>query len=90
MASEKMEPMEAYHKNKKMAKPESEKGESKKVESTEHPKPKLGSGKRFAALTKDLSKQGVSDPKALAASIGRKKYGAKKMALMAAAGRRKK
>ena len=53
-------------------------------------KPKLGSGERFAALSKSLAKQGVSDPKALAASIGRKKYGAKKMALMAAAGRKKK
>lgn len=47
-------------------------------------KAKLGSGARFKALTKK-----VGSP-ALAAYIGRKKYGAKKMASMAAAGRRKK
>jgi hypothetical protein len=51
-------------------------------------KPPLGSGERFAALTKELEKRGVKDPKALAAWIGRKKYGAKKMAQMAAAGRK--
>ena len=34
--------------------------------------------------------KGVKDPGALAASIGRKKYGAKKMAAMAAAGRKRK
>jgi hypothetical protein len=53
-------------------------------------KPKLGSGKRFKALTKKLSgKKGVTDPKALAASIGRKKYGKKLMAEMAAMARGK-
>lgn len=52
-------------------------------------KPKLGSGARFKALTKKLDRQGVEDPAALAASIGRKKYGAKKMAKMSAAGRKK-
>ncbi len=53
-------------------------------------KPKLGSGKRFKALTKKLSgKKGVSNPKALAASIGRKKYGKKLMAEMAAMARGK-
>lgn len=52
-------------------------------------KAKLGSGARFKALTKKLDREGVRDPKALAASIGRKKYGAKKMAQMAAAGRKK-
>lgn len=53
-------------------------------------KPKLGSGGRFKALTKKLASKGAKDPKALAASIGRKKYGATKMAKMAAAGRKKK
>ena len=53
-------------------------------------KPKLGSGKRFEKTTKALAAKGAKDPKALAAYIGRKKYGAKKMAAMAAAGRRKK
>lgn len=52
-------------------------------------KPKLGSGKRFAALTRQLARRGARNPKALAAHIGRRKYGAKKMAQMAAAGRRR-
>jgi hypothetical protein len=44
----------------------------------------LGSGKRFAALSKKVG----SD--ALAAHIGRKKYGKKRFQQMAAAGRRRK
>ncbi len=53
-------------------------------------KAKLGSGARFAALKAKLgSRKGVTNPGALAASIGRKKYGASKMAKMAAAGRKK-
>src|SRR5262245_4674550 len=49
--------------------------------------PKLGSGKRFAKLEKSLSKEkGIEDPGALAASIGRKKYGKKKFAKIAASG----
>ncbi len=46
-------------------------------------KPKLGSGARFKALSKK-----VGSP-ALAAYIGRKKYGAKKMAKMSAKGKKK-
>jgi hypothetical protein len=38
----------------------------------------LGQGGRFAALKQKLAKQGVKDPAALAASIGRKKYGKKR------------
>ena len=55
-------------------------------------KAKLGSGKRFKALTDKLEKSGKSadSAKAIAASIGRKKYGAKKMSSMAKAGRAKK
>jgi hypothetical protein len=53
-------------------------------------KARLGSGKRFAALKRKLSRKGVRNPSALAASIGRKKYGKKRMAKMAAAGRRRK
>ena len=45
-------------------------------------KPKLGSGS-------DLKKKGAKNPKALAAYIGRKKYGKKKMAAMAAKGRKR-
>jgi len=54
------------------------------------PKPKLGTGARFKALKSKLSKKpGITNPGALAASIGRKKYGAKKMASMAAKNRGK-
>lgn len=52
-------------------------------------KAKLGSGARFKALKSKLAKKGVRDPGALAASIGRKKYGASKMAKWAAAGRKR-
>ena len=52
-------------------------------------KSKPGSGKRFAALKAELSHSGVKDPGALAAYIGRKKYGAAKMAAWAAKGRKK-
>lgn len=52
-------------------------------------KAKLGSGKRFKELTRSLKSKGAKDPKALAASIGRKKYGTKKMATMSARGRRR-
>jgi hypothetical protein len=49
----------------------------------------LGQGGRFAALEGKLSKQkGITNPGALAASIGRKKYGSKKMASMASKGRK--
>lgn len=50
-----------------------------------HAKPPLGSGGRFAQLKSKLAhKPGVTNPAALAASIGRKKYGGAKMAKMAA------
>ena len=52
-------------------------------------KVKLGSGARFKSLTKKLTGK-VRNPAAVAAAIGRKKYGAKKMAQMAAAGRKRK
>jgi hypothetical protein len=46
---------------------------------------KPGEGKRFSALTKQLEAEGKSpkSAKAIAASIGRKKYGPKKMSKMA-------
>ena len=53
-------------------------------------KPRLGSGKRFGRLTSELAKQGVRDPKALAASIGRRKFGARRFNKLAAAGRKRK
>jgi len=49
-------------------------------------KPKLGTGKRFAALTKSLAERGAKDPGALAAFIGREKYGKKKFQKLAAKG----
>ena len=52
-------------------------------------KTKPGSGKRFAALTSSLKKKGAKTPGALAAYIGRKKYGKGKMAKMSAAGRKR-
>jgi len=54
-------------------------------------KPKLGSGKRFANVVKSVEKSGKSPEaaKAIAASIGRAKYGAKKMGKMASKGRKK-
>lgn len=49
----------------------------------------LGSGARFAALKAKLAAKGkVSDPAAVAASIGRKKYGPAAMQAMAAKGRK--
>jgi hypothetical protein len=52
-----------------------------------NPKAPLGEGGRFAALVQKL-KDKVSNPKAVAASIGRKKYGAKKMTKLATAGKK--
>jgi len=53
-------------------------------------KARLGSGARFKALKSKLGgRGGVRDPGALAASIGRKKYGAAKMAKLSAAGRKR-
>jgi len=50
-------------------------------------KPELGSGERFKNLSEKLQKQGAKNPKALAAYIGRKKYGKKKFQELAAKGK---
>jgi hypothetical protein len=51
-------------------------------------KAKLGSGARFSALKSKLSSRpGVRNPGALAAFIGRKKYGKKRFQGLAARGR---
>jgi hypothetical protein len=48
----------------------------------------LGSGGRFAALKAKLGKKpGIKNPGALAASIGRKKYGKAKFQSLAAKGK---
>ncbi|MGH3878055.1 MAG: hypothetical protein ACRDSK_13580 [Actinophytocola sp.] len=52
--------------------------------------PKLGTGARFKKLAAKLGAKGAADPKALAAAIGRKKYGKKRFQKLAAAGRRRK
>lgn len=61
------------------------KGQSSHKGENPKKKPKLGTGARFAALKKKLAKKkGIYNPESLAAWIGRKKYGAKKMAKWAA------
>lgn len=47
----------------------------------------LGGGGRYKKLIDKLEKQGAKDPKALAAYIGRKKYGKKKFQELAAKGK---
>jgi hypothetical protein len=50
---------------------------------------KLGSGKRFAKLKDKLAhEKGIKNPGALAASIGRKKFGNEKMASLAKKGKK--
>ncbi len=51
-------------------------------------KPPLGSGERFRELKGKLAKKGARTPGALAAWIGRKKYGTKKMAQLSAQARK--
>ena len=49
-----------------------------------------GEGGRFKALTEAVKAGGAKVPEAVAAAIGRKKYGKKKFQRMAAKGRRRK
>jgi hypothetical protein len=49
----------------------------------------LGSGQRFKNLQGELGRRGARNPGALAAFIGREKYGNKGFARLGAAGRRK-
>ena len=62
-----------------------------KRKSKKSKRPKLGSGKRFGALVSVFRKRGMSPKKAaaLAASIGRKKFGKKRFKKLSAAGKRK-
>jgi hypothetical protein len=51
---------------------------------------RLGKGGRFKKLAAKLAKRrGVKNPRALAAAIGRKRYGKKRFQKMAARGRRR-
>jgi len=53
--------------------------------------PPVGSGERFRRLSRKLGRRGdVRDPDAVAAAIGRRKYGRKRFQEMAAAGRTRK
>ena len=55
-------------------------------------KPKLGSGKRFKDVSKSIQKSSGKSKEAadaIAASIGRKKYGKKKFAALSAKGRKR-
>jgi len=52
-------------------------------------KPRLGSGKRFAALKRKLARRGVKNPGALAAWIGRRKYGKRRFQKLAASGKKR-
>lgn len=45
-------------------------------------KPKLGTGARFHQLEGQLAAKGANNPAALAAYIGRKKYGASRFAAL--------
>jgi len=53
-------------------------------------KARLGSGARFKAVERAAARSGARNPAAVAAAAGIKKYGKRKMARMAAAGRRRK
>ena len=50
-------------------------------------KAKLGSGARFKAVERQAAKSGAENPAAVAASIGRKKFGKKKFQQLAAKGK---
>lgn len=52
-------------------------------------KPKLGSGKRFAAVAASAKKGGARNPRAVAAAAGIKKYGEESMEKMARGGKKR-
>jgi len=63
---------------------------ARRKRTTRKKKPPLGTGQRFNQLKRQLSKKGVKNPEALAAWIGRKKYGKTRYQKLAAKGRRRK
>jgi len=63
--------------------------EGEKVEKAAKKKPKLGSGERFKEVEEAARRSGAEDPEAVAAAVGIKKYGKKKMAELARAGKKK-
>ena len=52
-------------------------------------KARLGSGARFKAIERKAAASGAKDPKAVAAAAGIAAHGKRKMAKLAAAGRRR-
>lgn len=48
-----------------------------------------GEGSRFEALEESAAAGGARNPAAVAAAVGRRKYGSRRFARMAAAGRKK-
>ena len=52
-------------------------------------RPPLGSGERFKQLVKKLKQQGAENPAALAAWIGRQKYGKRRFQELAKKGRKR-
>lgn len=54
---------------------------------TQRTTPRTTTSSRFDALVQEFERRGVRSPRGLAASIGRRKYGAKRFAAMGAAGR---
>lgn len=52
-------------------------------------KPPLGSGERFDRLVRQLRSKGAKTPEALAAWIGRKKYGKERFAELSRIGKKK-
>lgn len=72
-----------------MAKKASAKTEAKKAIEKKRKAAPLGTGERFKAVMEEAKMGGAKNPAAVAAAAGRKKYGAAKMAKMAAAGKKK-
>lgn len=68
------------------ARAEATKGESYQIVGTPPP---VGQGGRFKALEEAISKRkGIKNPGAVAATIGRKKYGKKRFQAMAVTGKK--
>lgn len=59
-----------------------------KVLEEEHFPGKLGTGTRFENAKKEFTKKGVKNPEALAAAIGRKKYGKKRFQKLSKEGKK--
>lgn len=68
--------------------PKAKRQEARKAYQRAKKKP-VGEGSRFKAVEKSAKASGARNPAAVAAAVGRKKYGKKRMQRMAAAGRRK-